>query len=364
MVNRVLICGLTSNRGGTESYVMSIYRNIDRTIMQFDFLCIGEKRMAYEDEVKAMGGNVYYAPLKRDGVKEQHRLFKEIFNNNHYIGVYYQTTHGLQSLDVFKIALKNGVKYRAIHSHSTSEEKSGVIASIRRKLALIEMDKYVNMLFACSKEAGEWMFPGKEFSIIKNSIDTELFSYSPAVRDEIIKELGLSNKRIVGTVASFTYPKNPEFLVDIVDNLLKINNEIVFIHLGTGPLETRIKEEVEKRGIVDRYLFIESKPDVYRYLNAMDVFVLPSRYEGFPISYIEAQASGVRCIISDVVTRASDLTDNTVFLKANDNAEEWARIIDENLNYERKDMSLIIKNLGYDIKDTVNHIYALFGVEN
>lgn len=360
MTKRILICGLTQIYGGMESYIMNIYRNIDREAFQFDFLMVGEPRLSCEEEVKSLGGNIYFLPLKREDYRKHYSVLDSVFSKNEYSGVYYQTGHMLQSLDVFKYAKRHGVKVRAIHSHNTRENEASLMVKIRRAFVYAELNKYVNHLLACSDEAGRWMFKGNEFEVIKNSIDTQAFSYSIEDRDSIRAELGLENKRIVGTVARFTKQKNPTFLLQIVDSLLKRNEDVVFFHLGTGDLEEEIRAEVEKRGLSDRYFFLGIKPDVNRYLSAMDVFVLPSLYEGFPISYVEAQCSGVKCIISDKITSESDLTNNSVFIPIDDSSK-WVEQIERSFGYTRCDLSNVVKSKGYDINDTVNRIVDIFG---
>jgi glycosyltransferase involved in cell wall biosynthesis len=363
MTKRVLICGLTKNRGGMESYVMNIYRNIDRDKLQFDFLGVGEENIAFSDEINQLGGRVFYLPLKREGIFKHYSMLKKVFTENEYVGVYYQTCHMLQSLDVFKQAKRSGIAFRALHSHSTRERYESRLTRIRRWFVYKSLDRFVNIRLACSDAAGKWMFKGRPFDIIKNSVDTSLFCYSESDRLAVRRELGLDDKIIIGTVAKLTYAKNPEFVVKVIESLTKMNENIVFVHIGNGELDSEIKEEVRNKNLANKYLFLGSKTDVYRYLNAIDVFILPSRFEGFPISFIEAQSSGVRCIVSDIIPKECDLTNNSVYLPVNNNVDEWAYCINNNITYERCDKSYMVKEKGYDVQDTIEHIMNLFGVE-
>lgn len=359
-VKRVLICGFTENQGGMESYIMAIYRNCDRSRIQFDFLNFHTFEIAYADEIRELGGNIYYIPMKSVDYKGHYDALEDVFSHNQYVGVYYQCMHKLVSLDVFKYAKKYDVPKRVMHAHTTKSAKESLTHRIREVLVEMNLHRYVTDFFACSKEAGEWLFGNKKFEIIKNSIDTEIFYYNRKTREEIRKELGISDKFVIGTVGRLAEVKNTGFIMDTFKKLHDKNPNTAFLHVGGGPLMEELCVKRKDENLEDAYLLPGAKNNVADYMNAMDVFVLPSLQEGFPIVLLEAQATGLPCVIADHITPTCDLTGNISFVSIEHGVDPWVEEITKYQNQDRKTGVSQIKSAGYDVQVVSKQIQNFF----
>ena len=357
---RVLIGGLTSNCGGLESYVMSIYRRIDREQLQFDFLNYYARDLAFEDEIKRLGGRVFRVPMKRESIREHYRFLNHIFCSAQYIGVYLQCNRKLESLDTVRLAKKYGVKHRVIHSHNSTQQTVPFIQNIRIMITEKTMDHYITDYFACSDEAGKWMFGDRNYTVIKNSVDTKLFRYDELRRNAIREKYGIDDMFVLGSVGRLEYQKNPEYLVEIFKDVHARNPRTAFLHLGNGPQKEDINNQLKKYGLEDCFFLLGNQDNVSDYMNAMDAFLLPSRYEGFPIVLVEAQATGLPCFVADNITLSCNLSGNMKFLPIDGVNESWSKEILSSKTNDRSAGVEIIKKAGYDIYDLTNQIQDYF----
>lgn len=268
--------------GGVESVVMNYYRNIDKSKVQFHFICDEDSTDIPYDEIEKLGGKVIVVPPYQKLFKYQKELYK-IFKENNYKIVH---SH-INALSVFplRIAKKAGVPIRIAHSHSTSnkkEWKKNLIKDVLRPFSKI----YANQFFACTEHAGKWLFgkkvlERKELNVINNAIDLKKFEFNEKIREDLRKELGIKEDTIViGHIGRFMRQKNHEFLIDVFNELYKKNQNTVLILIGQGPLLNEIKQKARNLNIEDKIKFIGQITDVERYYNIMDVFVFPSIYEG------------------------------------------------------------------------------------
>ena len=268
--------------GGVESVVMNYYRNIDKSKVQFHFICDEDSTDIPYDEIEKLGGKVIVVPPYQKLFKYQKELYK-IFKENNYKIVH---SH-INALSVFplRVAKKAGVPIRIAHSHSTSnkkEWKKNIVKNILRPFSKL----YANKFFACTKHAGEWLFgkkiiERKELNVINNAIDLKKFEFNEKTREDLRKELGIKEDTIViGHIGRFMRQKNHEFLIDVFNELYKKNQNTVLILIGQGPLLNEIKQKVRDLKIEDKVKFMGQITDVERYYNIMDVFVFPSIYEG------------------------------------------------------------------------------------
>lgn len=356
----ILIVGLSSGRGGMESYILSIYRNCDREKMQFHFLSYDDICPEYVQEINQLGGKIFKFPKKRDGVLNQKKCLKELFEAVSYTAVYYQCNRKLQTAIVFEYAKKFHVPLRAIHSHNSTGEAINILGRIREKITDCKLRKCVNLRLACSKEAGEWMFGESSFRVIPNAVNTEVFYYDEVKRERMRETLKMNNKIILGTVGRLAPQKNPLFLVDIMKEIRKRDDRVEFLHLGDGDLHSEMQAAVSEAGLEAVYHLLGNQTAVADYLNAMDVFLLPSRYEGFPIVLVEAQSTGIKCVVAGNITRSCDLTGNVEFIADESESAVWADHILNNLDYVRKDNSQKIEELGYGIKSLAEIIQNIF----
>ncbi len=357
---RILIGGFTEGRGGMETYIMDIYRHCDRTKLQFDFLNFHTFDIAYKEEIEELGGCIYYIPLKSVDMKMHYQALKQLFLENSYCGVYYQCNHKLVSLDVFKIAKKHGVKKRVVHSHNSTHKPGSFMHRLREKVTEMQFPKYVTANFACSKNAGKWMFGNREYTVIRNGIDTSVFAFHQEKREQLRREMGIYRQLVIGTVGRLVEAKNPEYMLEIFKILHEQNPNTVFLHVGDGNLRERMKKKIVEYGLQDRYLLLGMQSNVADYLCAMDIFLLPSIHEGFPFVLVEAQATGLPCLVADNITKDCDLTGNMTFISNQEQPNVWAKKIQEIDISNRQCGVEQIQRQGYDVNTVAMQIQDYF----
>lgn len=339
--------------GGVESVVMNYYRHIDRTKIQFDFICDEDSTNIPYDEIEQLGGRVILVPPYQKVFEYQKDLIK-IFKDNNYKIVH---SH-LNTLSVFPLraAKKAGVPVRIAHSHSTTnkkEWKKNLLKQILRPFSKVYATDYM----CCSELAGRWLFGNKEYDkgnvyLLNNAIELDKFKYDEQLRNKKRKELNIKDDTLViGHVGRFVEQKNHRFLIDIFNEVHKQKENSILLLVGQGPLMEEMKEKVKTLGIEDSVKFLGQRNDVNELYQVFDVFCLPSLYEGLPVVGIEAQATGLLCVLSDDMTKETKVLNETEFLSLKQSASVWAKII---LN---KQLMLLDKNnttkkmsaVGYDI---------------
>lgn len=292
----------------------------------------------------------YFTFREKTVRKRALRYDEKIFENTPYEAVYFQFNMKPLSLDLFRYAKKYGVKKRIIHSHNTTEPKMSVKDRIREKLADMKLDKYVNYRFACSYDAGKWMFGNRDYKVIPNCVNCDDFKYDTDRRNAKRRELGLENKYVIGTVGRLQPAKNPEYIIDIINECVKIDKECVLVHIGDGNLKDKINNKVEKLHLEDNVKMLGARTDISELMNAMDAFILPSLHEGFPIVLVEAQATGLRCYVADNITRDCNITGNVKYLPIDVTPEVWAETMAQDKDIERRNMSDIVRKKAMTLK--------------
>ncbi|WP_368250735.1 glycosyltransferase family 1 protein [Intestinibacter bartlettii] len=352
------------NRGGAESMIMNIYRKIDRTKIQFDFVVHTDSICDFDDEIKSLGGKIYNCPrFTGTNLVSYIKFWNEFFKEHKE----YKIIHGHigSSASIYlEIAKKNGL-FTIAHSHSDGFD-TGIKGSMYR-LFSYPTRFIADYFFACSKEAGISRYGNKVvnnkdiFSILKNAIDIEEYKFYKEIRAKKRKELNLENKYVIGHVGRFDKAKNQEYLVDVFKLIAKKNKNAMLLLIGDGELKPYIIEKVKSYGLEDRVIFTGVRSDVNELLQAMDVFAFPSLYEGLGLVIIEAQASGLPCIISKNIPDEaciSSLIEKLEVDKAN--MENWCDIIlNKNINTER-DMKDILYKSGYDINLEVKKLQKFY----
>lgn len=330
--------------GGVESFIMSYYRNIDRNKIQFDFIIDEDSTMFYKEEIEKLGGKIIIVP-KYQKILKYIRELRKIFRESNYKIVH---TH-MNALNVFPLyaAKKENVKIRISHSHSTTN-KDEFLRNILKNVLKIFSKKYPTHYCACSQFAGQWLFGKKDFTIIRNAIDIEKFNYNKEVRDKIRKELKLENKLVIGHAGRFMQQKNHKFIIEIFHKYHEYNENSVLLLVGEGKLENTIKEQVKMLGLENNIIFLGARKDVNEIMQAMDIFVFPSLYEGLGIALVEAQTAGLKCIASNYVPEEAILTQNVVSLELDE--KQWVDILKNMKISERKTQVEKIRNSGYEIK--------------
>lgn len=342
---RILNLFTIMNRGGAETMVMNYYRKIDKSKVQFDFMVHRQERGAYDDEIEAMGGRIYrMCPIFPQNFAKYKKMLKVFFDEHPEYKILHSHMSELGCF-AFQEAEKHGIKVKICHAHNAPVKGS---MNLKEKGQLIFRDyfkkkmlPFTDHLFICGEEAGNWLY-GKEnkdrFVMMNNAVDAEKFRFSSAVREEMRKEIGVENKLVILNVGRFNPQKNHTFIIDIFKEIKALHNDSVLLLVGNGDLQEEIKEKVKKLGLMDSVKFLGLRSDVDKILQCADVFLFPSLYEGLPVTMVEAQSSGIKCFISDVIPQQCVLTDDVTALSLSKGAKYWAeQIVMLKDGYERKD---------------------------
>lgn len=321
---RILQCVNQMNRAGLETMLMNYYRSIDRTKIQFDFLTHRPEPGDYDDEIEALGGRIYRAPRLYPQNYPAYFAYMKAFFREH---PEYRVVHShIDAMCLFPLlaAKRAGIPVRIAHSHSTAIDrdfKYPLKQLFRRMLPLA-----ATHCFACGQQAGEFLFGSRPFRVIPNGIDLERFRYDAMIQQSVRKALGLEGKFVVGHAGRLTAAKNQTFLLRIFKAISRKQDSILLI-AGTGEREKELKRLAAKLGVAGKVRFLGSRGDMDRLYQAMDVFLLPSLYEGVPMTGLEAQAVGLPCFFSDRVSREVAFSEGCTFLPLEISPEKWAEAI-------------------------------------
>ena len=348
--------------GGIDKYLLNFLKQVHSEFVRVDFLTnhIDNK---LKEQLEQYGSHLYeVANLKSP--KQQYRQIYDIIQNNKYDVTYFNLSTAISRIGP-QAAFDCNVPIRAIHSHSTGND---CLNPIKRKLLDFlhykyrkELYKTANRFYACSQDAGLWMFPenivtSDKFKVIHNAIDTEKFAYDIQSRQQMRKQLNIEKDNfVIGHVGNFCYPKNYPFILDVFEAVSKRNSNARFLSVGAGPDFDYIQNLVKEKNLQDKVTFLGKRTEVYNVMQAMDVFLFPSRFEGLGIALIEAQATGLPCVVSTGVPKEAAVTNAIVFLSLDDAIEKWADVVCNFEHYERSDQTDEIIAAGYDLageKDT------------
>lgn len=335
--------------GGTQALLMNIYRNIDREKVQFDFLVEYPNKQFYDDEIISLGGKIFYTNIRNDyNIFKFKKQLKRILNENDYKIVHVHAfTIGYICL---KTAKECNIPVRIAHSHNneTVHDSKYFLKKIMQKLYTI----YATDLFACSNEAGKYLFKNKKFTVLNNAIDTKKFEYNESIRRKMRSNLKIENNFVVGHVGRLHTQKNHDFLIDIFKEIKHKRENSKLLLIGTGPLENKIKEKIKNCKLENDVLFLGNRTDVNDIYQAMDVFVFPSLFEGLGIVTIEAQVSGTPVICSDKLPKEIEITNLCTKVSLDKDAVTWADIcLKKSENEKKADLQYkeeVVK-AGYDI---------------
>lgn len=350
---RILQVGFTQNLGGIEMIIMNIYRNIDRSKVQFDFVddCNG---IYYSEEIERMGGNIIKLPTRRQNYIEYRRIIKELMSSGKYAAVHCNCLSAA-NIDFVKAAIKYGKTKAIVHSHQNMKLRH-LKSEVLHRFNRIWMRNKNIIRLACSRKAACWLF-GKATTesgvvkIVRNAIDVSRFRLNETVGMEYRKTLGLEQKFVVGCVGRFAYQKNYEFLALVFKEIKKVKPNAVLVCVGgDGGMQQTVLSIFRNLEIMDSVKLLGIREDVGDIVQTFDAFVLPSRWEGLGIVYIEAQAAGVMTFASDVVPAEAKVSDYMHFISLKESPEVWAeKIMSASLNYKKYDMAGSVAAAGYDI---------------
>lgn len=338
--------------GGAESRIMDLYRNLNRDEIQFDFLVHAEEEQHFDKEIKELGGRIYRVPkFKLYNWFSYKKALRRFFAEHHE----FRAVHGHMTSTAsiyLPLAKKAGIPIAIAHSRSagTAPGLKGMATRWLRR----SLKRRADICLACSKEAGEavygkkWVEQGR-VEVIPNAIAADKYVYDEKERRRLRAELGLENRLVIGHVGSFRAAKNHTFLIQVFAKLHEKRPDAVLLLLGAGELLEEIRRQVAEAGLEDAVRFLGNRADVSPYYQAMDYLVFPSLYEGLPGTVVEAQTSGLKCLISDKISREVCLTELVTVLSLERSPEEWAEQILRGCEYERKDRLARVKEAGFDI---------------
>lgn len=362
MINpiRILHVVVNMNRGGAESLIMNLYRKMDRTKIQFDFLTC--KKGLFDKEIVKMGGRIFQIPyITEAGHKGYLRALDIFFAAHSNYKVIHSHMDKMSGL-VLQRAQKFGIPFRVAHSHNTRSE-GGIAARLYKWYFGTHIISSATHLLACSKAAAEWLFSqkSKEAAILPNGIETEKYVYSAPIQLEMREELGIAEDvLVIGHVGRFAHQKNHTYLIDMFASIQRIVPNAVLILAGDGPLRNQIEQKAHDLKLMEQTRFLGIRSDIERLLQAIDVFVFPSLHEGLPVTLIEAQCAGVPCLVSDRVSSEVDMGAGLIhFLKLKQPPLVWANKI-ITLKKEKQDAKSHIEENGYDIRSSANWLKSFY----
>lgn len=327
--------------GGAEAVLMNYYQNIDRSKIQFGFFIKTQGSEFFLKDIEKLGSEIYRYPGLKKFIKSA-RILKQIIQNKDFniIEIHTENAHSVIWVVLGKCFGANKI---IVHSHNTKTSKL-----LQHKVFRCFLNLFRIKRFACGQEAGEFMFKKKPFYIVNNAVDLKKFKYDNAQRTKIRKENNIAEDNILlGNVARFTNVKNQIFLIKLIESI-KEKSKYKLMLVGEGPTYNKLKQYVNNKKLDEYIIFTGKQKNVEDYMSAFDVFVLPSLYEGFPTVLVEAQASGLPCIVSENITKEVNINGKVYFLSITNNNESWIKQINKvEVTNQRSETKLADK--GYDI---------------
>lgn len=345
----LIINTVPTEKNGITNVIFNYLSAIDCEGLVIDILSLNQPNQKYVDMVKQKGGKMYVLPRSKDHITRYWKELRKLIKNNGYDIVH---IHGNSHTTFIELsaAYAAGCVVRMIHAHNTM---------CKHVLVHRILTPLFNMLctngLACGKEAGRFMFGYKPFTVINNGVDTDKFAFNTQIREKLRNKMGWTDCKVIGHVGYFTEVKNQSFIVDIFECLYENNPDYRLVLIGDGPMREEIKKKIDSKGLGNKVCMTGNIDNVNEYLNAIDMIVMPSLFEGLPLTLIEQQANGLPCVVADTITREADKTGNIKFLSMNSPVEEWAKAVMEEDGKSRDERSRkAIEDItlaGYNIKE-------------
>jgi glycosyltransferase EpsF len=371
-IDRVLHIVSAMDRGGAETLLMNVYRNLDRAKLQFDFVTHRPNKGDFDEEIRKLGGRIYTIPsLGKIGPISYVKKLNKIMKLNSYIAVHSHTDYqsGFPALAA-KLA---GIPHRICHSHSNNWPMNG---SFKQKVLLTGLQSLIKFAAtqycSCSQEAGAFLFGKKaveknHVTILNNGIDLSQYLDETITKTSVIREFGLGpNSKIIGHVGKFSKSKNQKFILNVLKELVIKDESYVALLVGDGPLKEEIEQEAEKLGITNHIRFLGVRSDIPRLMKAFDVLLFPSIFEGFGIVTIEAQISGTPCIMSDSVPMSTDMGLGLArFLSLHEAPYKWREEVEKAIKIQKPQKDMLVRALaekGFSIQQNIEEWMKLYRV--
>jgi len=350
-------------KGGVESVVFNYYKFIDKTKYQFDFIIHDNSPFEIPSEIIDLGCKIYKVPSYKHIFAYISEL-KKLFKNNCYKIVH---SH-MSTISVFTLfaAKKANIPVRISHCHATAGKGKGeLFRNILKYILRLFSKIYPTHLMSCSENSGIWLYGKKAFLngkiiVLNNAVDHEQFVCNKTVRDNTRNNLCLTGKFVIGNAGRFMPQKNHSFLIDIFNEIYKIEKNSVLLLAGDGKLRKKIEQKVNGLNLQNSVIFLGCRNDINELYQAMDVFILPSLYEGLPVVLVETQMAGLPSVISDKITKETKFTELISFVSLKTSAYDWAKIILEKLNNVKNNITLDSNFKKYSIKYEVKRLELLY----
>lgn len=349
-------------RGGIQTFVLENWRHMDHTKVQIDFLLLDDgNTYELEDTLRGLDSRIYklkgiWVKKPKDFVSYQ-RAVDAFFKVHHDYRVVHLHSSSKNYM-VLKCAKKYGIPVRIAHSHSIGFQTTSKVQILIGNLFKPLLKYYATDYFACSEDAGRWLFGRKKITVIKNAVDIDKYRYEPIKADCMRKKLKLDGKKVVGHVGRFTHQKNHTFLIDVFKELVELDSDYRLLLIGEGALEEQTKAKAKTYGVENKIIFAGFKTNVEDYMQAMDLFVFPSELEGLGLVLIEAQAAGLPCYASEkVVPQEAKVSDLLTYIPLEDGPKMWAEQIDKTWKkFKRETPEDAIAERGYSIVETAKQL--------
>lgn len=355
MKKRILeVVPTLNNCGGIENYILNYFRKINKDKFQIDFAYHKVTKTNFEKEILSLGGNIYKMPeFTISNFKEISKNIDNLFKFNKYDVVHCHMANA--AFLYLKLAKKNNIKIRILHSHQ-SKAADKLSHAIRNYPLLWLGKKYANTFIACSKLAGDFLFKNKSYEIIHNAIEINRFKFNSLYREEIRNKYNISeNDVLIGNIGRCSNQKNQKFLLEIIKTINMQNVKLIIV--GDGELLNELKECARKFDIIDKVIFTGAIDDTSKIYSAMDIFVLPSLYEGLPVVGVEAQCNGLNLIVSNTITSELNFTKHVHYLNLNDSLEKWCKMIQSKLFRNDSSVKLDMYDVNIQVKE-LERIYS------
>nr|WP_274619257.1 glycosyltransferase family 1 protein [Bifidobacterium amazonense] len=366
---RVLNVTTVLRAAGIESFIMNMYRHMDRDQVQYDFMVMRNEKEYYDNEICKLGGRKYTisVPFNNTLIRIIIESFMLYFflRKNKYRIVHIHATTSLRAFYLLAAKMA-GVPVRIYHSHSAYVSGKSSVKLRIYQWCRSHITRWATDYFACSTAAAEWVFDShiisqKKYELMPNGIDVDKFRFNQLSRNEIRQELNINDDFVVAHTGRFLDQKNHSFLIDVFSEIHVQNPNSRLLLLGTGELVKSIQQKVDRLGLSDRVIFLGVRSDVDKILSSADCYVMPSLYEGLPVAAVEAECSGLPCFLSDNITKEVALTSKTYFLPLNLGAKQWAQYVYQHSSDSlRHDESEVIAEHGYDVKEVASKLQSFY----
>lgn len=355
---RIFMIGYSTDKGGVESYIRNLCTQLEN-----------EYDIVLHWPVMEIDGKHWELPRNRHNILKYRRFWKRFFRENHFDAIYYNTCD-IVSVDMLKFGLAAGISKRIIHSHNTgiqmkSRGLRGLAHRLMERHSRKYLDRYASDLLACSKSAGDWMFDGRSYSIIKNGIDIERYRYSDEKRRRTVGRLGANKDSIcVAAIGRLDEQKNPFFALEVFREICWKEPNAICLFIGDGEHREALRDRIISYGLEGRIIMTGGVDNVYEWLSGVDALIMPSFFEGLPFALVEAQAAGIRSLVSDTVSPESNITGLVEYKSLVDGAVSWASRAISLAKEARSDVSEALAEAGFSIRQTAETVKAIINRKN